>query len=55
MKLIKFHSSFITPCSLPFANLSKSSNLYPTGKKKYIKMHINPKREFWVAQKQERV
>lgn len=27
MKLIKFHISFITPCFLPFANLSKSSVL----------------------------
>lgn len=32
MKLIKFQTSFITSCFLPFANLSKSSALYPTGK-----------------------
>lgn len=32
MKLIKFHTSFITPCFLPFANLSKSSVLQSTGK-----------------------
>lgn len=47
MKLIKFHTSFITPCFLPFAHLSKSSVLYPTGKKKNV--HVNahkPKERF---------
>lgn len=35
MKLIKFHTSFITPCFLPFVNLSKSSVLYSTHKELY--------------------
>lgn len=39
MKLIKFHTSFITPCFLPFANLSKSSVLYSTGKELHARAH----------------
>lgn len=39
MKLIKFHTSFITPCFLPFANLSKSSVLYPTSKEVHVNAH----------------
>lgn len=39
MKLVKFHTSFITPCFLPFANLSKSSVLYSTGKEVHVSAH----------------
>lgn len=46
MKLIKFHTSFITPCFLPFANLSKSSFLHGTGKEVHFSAHKPKKRAF---------
>lgn len=47
MKLIKFHTSFITPCCLPFANLSESSVSLPQAEECML-VHVNPKSELWL-------